>query len=387
MADRLGPVRRLPFLSAAICGSTRRTESLSDRTVMDASRIQDLKASPAIQLAGYYIVLLAIVGLLATSMPWFQDLLLPGLGSGASIGDFESALESGSPMPLDTPLGETLATVFIVLLGALAFNAPVVWIYMVIMRQEGYEQAFVRMLTALPVVVAGVVQVVRGDLALAFALAGIVAAVRFRTTVKDLQNAVFAFAAIGIGLAAGTGSMVLAGSLAITVSFLAYTMWRLDVGDVAPSLELGHSGVQLSEALVPGESHRAVVIGHEESVEPVHAEDLEPLSDAIDRLADYVSADALRKKKKYNTLMLVHTDDIEAAEKKLAGVLEEHASRWVHVDTIARNGSGIQALEYLLRLKKDIEVGKMVDRLGCGEDSVLKAVELKPIKGLRDRLT
>jgi hypothetical protein len=68
-------------------------------------------------------------------------------------------------------------------------------------------------------------------------------------------------------------------------------------------------------------------------------------------------------------------------------VLDEHAGRWVEVDRIERNGSGLVALEYLLRLKKKVKVGRMVDDLGCGEDGVCKAAELKPIRGLRKRLT
>jgi hypothetical protein len=232
-----------------------------------------------------------------------------------------------------------------------------------------------------------VVQVVRGDLALAFALAGIVAAVRFRTTVKDLQNAVMAFAAIGIGLAAGTGSLLLAAALSVVVSYLTYAMWLLDVGEVEPSLALGHSGLQLSEALVPGETHKAVVIGDDETVEPVHADDLEPLSESIERLADYVRADALRKKKKYNTLLLVYTDDEERAKGRLEPILDKSASRWVFVDRIWRNGTGVSALEYLLRLKKNVQVGRMVDELDCGQGNLLRAVELKPIKGLRKMLT
>lgn len=349
-------------------------------------RLKDLKASPAVQLAAYFAFLAALLGGLTAWSPTFHDMLLP-TGTGEPATSLDAALRGEGVAAADGSVRHTLATVFMALFAAIAFAAPVIWIYMVIMRQEGYERSFIRMLTSLPIVVAGVVQVVRGDLALAFALAGIVAAVRFRTTVKDLQNAVFAFAAIGIGLAAGTSNLLMAGALALVVSFLAYYMWHLNVGDVEPSLELGHSGVQLSEALVPGETHKAVIVGAEEMLEPVHADDLKPLSESIERLADFVRADALRRKKKYNTLMLVHTLDGEEAQKKLEPILEEHANRWVLVDTIARDGDGTTALEYLIRLKKEVDVGRMVDRFECGKDSLLKAVELKPIKGLRDRLT
>lgn len=351
------------------------------------SWLEDVKASPVARLAGYFAILTLILGGLAVAVPAFRDSLVPwtappvtGLDGALEPGAFREGLREGT-------IGRTLTDVFLALLAAVAFSAPVVWIYTVIMRQEGYDRSFVRMMTALPVVVAGVVQVVRGDLALAFALAGIVAAVRFRTTVKDLQNAVFAFAAIGIGLASGTENLLLAGALALVVCHLAYVMWRLNIGDVEPSLELGHGGIRLSEALVPGESHRPVVIGDREAPEMVHAEDLEDLSGSIERLADYVSADALRRKKKYNTLMLVYTDDEEAAKEKVEPILDEHTDRWVFVDRISQNGSELPALEYLLRLKKDVDVGKMVDRLGCADDALLRAAELKPIKGLRRRLT
>ena len=352
-----------------------------------AKRWEDFRTSPAVHLAAYFAGLAAVFTALAYATPHFREMLLPAIQAGPA--QFGDAFETGGTFASPDGIRETIFSAFIALLGALAVSAPVVWIYMVIMRQQGYEKAFVRMLTVLPVVVAGVVQVVRGDLALAFALAGIVAAVRFRTTVKDLQNAVFAFAAIGIGLASGTGSLLLASALSLVVSYMAYTMWRIDLGDVEPSLELAHSGVRLSEALVPGESHRSVVIGCDEVVEPVHAEDLEPLSDSIERLADYVRADALRKKKKFNTLLLAYTKEgsEEEAREALDEVFEEHANRWAYVDQIARNGDGIVALEYLIRLKKSVDVGKMVDRLSCGPENLLKAVELKPIRGLRDRLT
>jgi len=48
-----------------------------------------------------------------------------------------------------------------------------------------------------------VVLIVRDSVALAFSLAGIVAAVRFRNTLRDTKDAVYIFLAIAVGLAAG----------------------------------------------------------------------------------------------------------------------------------------------------------------------------------------
>lgn len=345
-------------------------------------RLEDALKSPGLQLVAYFLILGVVLVAIALTVPWFARMLVPAPpGSDA----FPGVGPPGSE--LTGTVARTAVLGVLALLAALIFTIPVVWIYTVIMRQEGYDKSFVRMLASLPVVVAGVVQVVRGDLALAFALGGIVAAVRFRTTVKDLQDAVFAFSAIGIGLAAGTGSLTLAGAIAAIFTLLAFVLWRMNVGDVGPSLELRHGGVPLTEALVPGESHKAVVIGDEERVEPVHAEDLPGLSEHIDRLADYVRADALRKKKKYNTLLLVYTREPEEAGEMVEPILDEHARRWVEVDRIQRNGTGLVAVEYLLRLKKKVKVGRMIDRLSCGEEGPCMAAELKPIKGLRKRLT
>jgi hypothetical protein len=231
--------------------------------------------------------------------------------------------------------------------------------------------------------------VVRGDLALAFALAGVVAAVRFRTTVKDLQDATFAFAAIGIGLAAGTGSFVLAGALSTTFTLLAWAIWRLKLGQVEPSMALETGGVKLSQALVPGEMHDGVIVGDGQAVKTVGEENLRDLSASIDRLATYVRGDALRRKKRYESLLLAY---VNAGEKNVRetveSVIDKHASRWVFVDRIDLNhGDNINVLEYLVRLRKSVEVGSMFDDFEFGPDEPIRAVELKPIRGLRERLT
>jgi len=374
---------------------------------MDESRAGDLGSgwlrrlrlffrSPGGNLVSYFILLTGMLVVASFLVPWFRQVLVPPPGElpGTSAMDGIEALDRAAEQAtgrastmFEHSISRTLIMGATALIGALVFAAPVVRIYTIIMRQEGYDRSFVRMLASLPVVVAGVVQVVRGDLALAFALAGIVAAVRFRTTVKDLQNAVFAFAAIGIGLAAGTGAFSLAALLSAVFSLLAYFMWKLNVGDVEPSLSLRHGGIYLSEALVPGETQKPVIVGDESAVHRLGHDDVPELQAAIDRLADYVRADALRQKGKYNTLMLVYTEQPDEAPGIIEEVLEEHADRWVRVDSMDYEDGEVCVFEYLLRLKKKVDVGTMIRSLGAGEGKVLLAVEMKPMKGLRKRLT
>ncbi len=348
-------------------------------------KVSNVVHSPITKLAGYFFALAVLLGAITWVMPWFGRLLIPEMPGSEAFPSLTSDI-GGPSRAMIASVVETVLLGLLALVGALVVAVPVVWTYTVIMRQEGYDRAFVRMLTALPLVVAGVVQVVQGDLAIAFALAGIVAAVRFRTTVKDLENAVFAFAAIGIGLAAGTGSFTLAAAISAAFSLLAIVLWKLNIGAVEPSLGLSHGGIALSEALVPGESHRAVRVGDADGVRPVEATELRDLQDSIDHLSDYIRADALRKKRKYDTLIVAYSHDEAEAKKHMKAVLDEHTSRSVHVDTIERD-DGALALEYLVRLKKKVSVGLMIKDLDCGAGKVLTAAELKPVKGLRKRLT
>jgi hypothetical protein len=355
--------------------------------------------SPGGNLVSYFIVLLGALIVAYFFVPWFRQILItpsaapPGMNAMEGIDALDHAAEQTSAEAaamFEDSISRTLILGATALIGALIFAAPIVRIYTVIMRQEGYDRSFVRMLAGLPVVVAGVVQVVRGDLALAFALAGIVAAVRFRTTVKDLQNAVFAFAAIGIGLASGSGSFTLAALLSAIFSLLAYAMWKLNVGGVEPSLSPGHGGIFLSEALVPGVTQKPVVVGDASAVSRLDADAVSELQDPIDRLADFVRADALRKKGKYNTLMLVYTEEPGKAASLVEVVLEKHAVRWVKVDVIncdEKEDGKLCVLEYLLRLKGKVDVGTMIHSLGAGVGHILRAVEMKPMKGLRKRIT
>jgi hypothetical protein len=349
-----------------------------------------LLRSPLAQLAAYFVFVGVVLVLAAYVSPGMRQFVLPVEPAYAPIDGFAP----GAVPQSEAELGfweravNTGVVGVLSIIGALIFAIPVVRIYTLTMRQQGYEGSFVRLLTGLPLVVAGVVQVVRGDLALAFALAGIVAAVRFRTTVNDLQDAAFAFVAIGIGLAAGTGSFVLAGAISSMFTLLAWAMWRLKVGELEPSLELAHGGVTLSEALVPGEETHSVVVGEREAVRRIAGAEVLDLSDSIDRLSSFVRADAMRRSKRYGSLLLAYVTDTEAAESAIAKVLDEHTQRWVQVEKIEMNhSSGDQVLEYLVRLKKTVDVGTMFDEFDCGPDEPVRAVELKSIRGFRKRIT
>jgi hypothetical protein len=82
----------------------------------------------------------------------------------------------------------------------------------------------------MPIVVTGIAMIVSNSLALAFALAGIVAAVRFRFTLSQPSHAMYIFVAIGIGLAAGIGALGIATVISMAFVYTTMFIWKLEYG-------------------------------------------------------------------------------------------------------------------------------------------------------------
>ncbi len=96
------------------------------------------------------------------------------------------------------------------LIGTLVFIWPVAWVYQ---RTHFGKQAasLVETLFLLPIVVTTVITIVQDSVALAFSLFGLVAAVRFRNSLKNPADAVYVFAALAVGLASGVSEIGVAG--------------------------------------------------------------------------------------------------------------------------------------------------------------------------------
>jgi len=347
-----------------------------------------LTTSALARLLAYYLVLAAVLTLLVRQFPWLDQMLILELRgtSGTDLADL--ALEQPRTLiPALGPVANTLLVAVLGMLGGFLFALPVAWTYMVTKRREGYEKSVVQMVIILPIAVAGAVLVVRGDIALAFALTGIVAAVRFRTTLKDVKDAVFAFVAIGIGLASGIQSWLLAGALSFFFSVVILWLWRYEIGEVFPDFALLAGPVRLSEALAPGDPDRAITLGDERLTAPLTGSALKEVEAHADRLAHYVQADALRKKGKYRELLLVYADVPDRADQWVEELIPEYARRWRLVQTFpARDGAS--TLEYLVRFKNKAEIGEFLHRL-CeeGGETRIRAVELQSVRGLRRMLT
>jgi uncharacterized membrane protein YhiD involved in acid resistance len=102
--------------------------------------------------------------------------------------------------------------------------------YMRTKPKARYDSSLVQTIVVLPIVISGVVLIVRDSVPLAFSLAGIVAAVRFRNTLRDTKDAVYIFLAIAVGLAAGVQAFSIAFVVTVIYVIVVLGLWRFDVG-------------------------------------------------------------------------------------------------------------------------------------------------------------
>ena len=127
-------------------------------------------------------------------------------------------------------IGESLGWLAAAMGGALLASLPVSWVYMEIRERHQYDQALDNTIVMLPLVVTGIVIIVQHSLALAFALAGIAGAVRFRNSLKSTGDALFILLAIAIGLAAGIGAVELAFVMSLGFNYCFILLWVSQYG-------------------------------------------------------------------------------------------------------------------------------------------------------------
>ena len=122
------------------------------------------------------------------------------------------------------------ARLLVASIGTVLLAVPVSWAYFITSRASTINQSFLQTIIIMPVVVTGIATIVLNSLALAFSLAGIVAAVRFRFTLRQPSDAMYVFVAIAIGLSSGIGALGI--STVISFAFVVTTLviWKLEYG-------------------------------------------------------------------------------------------------------------------------------------------------------------
>ena len=186
-----------------------------------------------VKLTVYYVVIGTAVFAAVKLWPWLTGWL--------PIGGVEQLITQPAKNPLQANeavraahvnnLGQSLFWLAVALVSALLCSLPVSWVYMGVRNDEEYDQSLINTIIVLPMVVTGIVIIVQNSLALAFSLAGIAGAVRFRNSLKSSGDALFILLAVAIGLSAGIGAVELAGLVTVAFTYTFMALWITEYGE------------------------------------------------------------------------------------------------------------------------------------------------------------
>ena len=187
------------------------------------------------QISVYYLVI--AVALFIAMKLW------PDLRNWLPIGGVEQLISQPSKNPLEASetiraahvanFGQSVFWLVVAIAAAILVSLPVSWVYMAVRGGEEYDQSLVNTILVLPMVVTGIVIIVQNSLALAFSLAGIAGAVRFRNSLKSSGDALFILLAVGTGLAAGIGAIELAAVISLFFNYTFAMLWITEYGERA----------------------------------------------------------------------------------------------------------------------------------------------------------
>jgi hypothetical protein len=352
------------------------------------SALERLSEKPVARVVAYYILLIAGTILLVRLFPDYLSHLftaermeeltkLPRHGDLSVLAQppTEGAPVSAGSVPLAPALAAGLAMV-----GATLLMLPVAWIYTMTRQKKGYRQSTVQTLVILPAVVAGVVILVKNSLALAFSLAGIVAAMNFRSTLRDTKDAVYVFLAMVIGLAAGVQIITVALAVSLIFNLIVLLLAWSDFGRSPSALEGARARSRLERARQMAAANRTgmfVSVMEREVLRSLSPEQLDVLAERARRLRkrDTTGAAVVGNEKPLDTVLRVFATDPESLRATAESVLATHVKAWKFGGVVAGQ-NGERALEYRLRLRRKVPASVLEWQLRERFGSAASRVEL-----------
>ncbi len=335
-------------------------------------------SSPLRRLVAYYVVVVGITVLLLWLFPTIFNPMFSGerlrelTATPKLLQDGLNSTEFATPaLPLSDRLNMAIVTVE-VMLGTLVLMLPVSWVYMSERQTRGYRQSIVQTLIILPIVVAGIILIVRNSIALAFGLAGIMAGVRFRNTLKDPRDLVFVFLAIGVGLAAGVQAMTVAWLISMLFNFVLLIIWRSDFGR---SVLEPHPASHWSEPLSTLADGNGQEIPDRDLMLALDPKKANALADRFERLRGLMGKSS-KKRGRYNAVLWVTTEDVSVAQRLVEQVLEQTTKRW-RLDEVITNEGKPSELYYLIKVRKKTPRDEVLTAVRAGAGSAISGAELE----------
>ena len=288
------------------------------------------------KMLAYFVMLVAGVRILEEifkeiSKTEYADELSRVSGMAASILDVNKNLDD-------------LIVTFFALTITFLLILPVSWVHMITKGDES-DPSLTQTLIVLSVIVAGVMLLLEDNLARSFSLVGVVAAVRYRNTLKDPKDAVYVFLSLGIGMACGLQSYHVALFLSFFECGILLVLWLYQAGAPAPGEANLLQTLQASEK--KGERTPAQALAW---LTPEARERLEADLETQSRYITMASMFANKKGQKPNAVITVQINGAASARNNINAHMEEHRGKWRLLGTEEKDG--VTTLEYLGRLSR-----------------------------------
>jgi hypothetical protein len=331
---------------------------------------------PIRRLTAYYAVLAVLVAAVLRLFPASSELLFGSLA--LNIPNAPVILQDGldglnaSPLFQPETVGRTTISTTMALLATIALMLPVSWVYVSARNVRGHNQAIVQTLVILPIVTAGVVFVVRDSLALAFSLAGVVAAVRFRTTLRDTRDVVFIFLAIAVGFSAGVHMLGVGWIVSLVFNYVLLLTWRYDFGRnvLGPS-----SSAQIAEPLNSlTKSNGNGAVPDRDLVLALSPAKAGELADRFNRVRDVLGPK--KKKPRYNAVLRLTSVHVSEVQPLLERVLDEQTKRWKLDEVIQQSGKPSEVY-YLVRIRKSLTRDELLTSIRATAGGLISEIDLE----------
>ncbi|MCG3118061.1 MAG: hypothetical protein ALAOOOJD_00195 [bacterium] len=331
-----------------------------NESVSKAPTSTNLQAQPG-RLVAYFALLFFFI---------FQtSLVLRELGANYDLQQF-AKIKSIIDEAFTFSMGfDDLVYTFFALLLSFIFTLPIAWVYTLTKDEDNFDPSLAQTIVVLAMVVTGVMVVISDELARAFSLAGVVAAVRFRNTLQDTKDAVYIFIAVAIGMGCGTRVYHITVWLSVIMSLTMYFLWKYKFGTTLRAAKpLGKKEVQKIYTQASGEALQQIERGLEQQV----------------RLLQWVQmrTDDEKGKKKPNAALIIESSDAYTAIEQVDKVLDAYGGKW-QLANITSETPGRSTLEYVGRLPKETTPAVLIGAIQANSSAAVIEVTFRSLKGLK----
>lgn len=329
---------------------------------------------PVIQILAYYAALTAAILILQQVAPDLQGVFNMERFQEVVATGKKDLLQNSTSIVNVSPARVAFESV-VAMMGAVLLMIPVAWVYILTRAKKGFSQSTVQTLIMLPIVVAGLIMLVRSSIALAFGLGGVVGAVSFRNRLEDPKDAIYIFLAIAVGLASGV--QVASAALAISAFYniVVLLAWKFDFGRMPAALEQSVIQKRLDRVKQVAQPEEFLSLVDKQLLKSMTPDQLQAISQRaaergrkaaanIDLDTGPTAEEAEAAKPKFDSLLrvIMQPDDAAAVRTAIEQVLGGQTKRWEFEKAGAGDGGRAMA-QYKVKFKRSIPSTLVVESM------------------------